>query len=105
MAKFEWKSMGGRPVRKSPAMQISQALARLLGRLRLDSRFDLCLHGIKIEARALLHRREVDGGQGHLRYFLLDKDEAPELVFVPLPVFQGSVGARHPCRALERIQA
>src|SRR5580765_3344443 len=30
-------------------------------------RLDLCLHGIEIEARALLHRRKVYGGQSQLQ--------------------------------------
>ncbi len=46
---------------------------------------DLRLHGIEIEARALLHRRELEEGL-ELRHFLLDKHEAPELVLEPIEV-------------------
>src|SRR4029453_3246346 len=41
---------------------------------------DLRLDGIEVEARALLHRRELDGGHGELHHLLLDKHEAPEFV-------------------------
>src|SRR5260221_6840922 len=73
MAEFERKLTGGRPVRKSPAIKISQTLARLLGRLRLDSCLDLRFHGIEVEARALLHRRELGRGPGELFHFLPGK--------------------------------
>ena len=95
MAEFERKLTGGRPVRKSPAIKISQTLARLLGRLRLDSCLDLRFHGIEVEARALLHRRELDGGQGYLCYFLLDKHEAI-LPAETLPGHRIMAGARNP---------
>jgi hypothetical protein len=55
---------------------------------------NLVLHGFQVEARALLHRRELDGGLGQIRHLLLDMDEAPELVFEPLEVFNGSGESR-----------
>src|SRR5215218_7332084 len=69
----------------------------------LDFRF----HGIEVEARAPLHRRELDRCHGQLLYLLLDKHEAPEFIFEPLevllrPGFGPAVG---PARALERVEA
>ena len=64
-------------------------------------------HGVKVEARATLHRREIEEGLNLLAHYLLDKHEAPELVFEPIeillrPVFRPVAG---PARALERIKA
>src|SRR5262245_11160305 len=56
----------------------------------LGGLLDLCLHGLEVEARAFLHRRELDGGPGKLRHLLLDIDEAPELVLEPLEILDRS---------------
>src|SRR3981189_945619 len=68
---------------------------------------DFRLHGIKIEARALLHRRKLDRSHRQLFNLLLDKYEAPEFVFEPVEVllraFLGPVVG--PARALKRIEA
>src|SRR5215208_6705966 len=69
----------------------------------LDFRF----HGIEVEARAPLHRRELDRSHGQLLHLLLDKNEAPEFVLEPRevilrPGFGPIVG---PARALEWIEA
>ena len=53
---------------------------RLLAGAGIHGMEDLLLDGFEVEARALLHRRELDGGLGQLRHLLLDVDEAPELV-------------------------
>src|SRR5438552_4174746 len=68
-------------------------------RASLDGLLNLLLHGIEVEARTLLHRRELDRGLGQLRHLLLDMDKAPELVDEPIVVVQG---AGQP-RALEGI--
>jgi hypothetical protein len=68
---------------------------------------DFRLYGIKVEARARLHWRELDRGHGQLFDSLLDKYEAPEFVLEPSevilrPLFAPAIG---PARALERIEA
>ena len=71
-------------------------------------RRDFRLHGIEVEARALLHRRELDRGQGQLLDLLLDEHEAPEFVFEPIEVLLRPVlwsrSSGQP-GALERIEA
>jgi len=47
-------------------------------------RFDLCFHGIEVEARALLHRRILDRRFRKLSNFLLDEDESPELASIEI---------------------
>src|SRR4051812_23984259 len=56
----------------------------LLAVLCLDGLRDLRLDGVEVEARALLHRRILDGRLGQLRHLLLDEHEPPELVHEPL---------------------
>src|SRR4029077_15434109 len=68
---------------------------------------DFPLHGVEVEARALLHRRKLDGRHGELLHLLLDEDETPELVFEPIEIllrteFGAAVG---PARAFERVEA
>src|SRR5262249_57456921 len=70
-------------------------------------RLDLRLHGLEVEARALLHRRKFDRGLRQLLDLLLDEHEAPELVLEPVEVLlraflRAAVG---PARALERVEA
>jgi hypothetical protein len=49
-------------------------------------RLDLPFHRLEIEARALLHRRELDEALGCLPNLLLYEDEAPELVQEPVVI-------------------
>ena len=74
---------------------------------RAPGRLDLRFHGIEVEARALLHRRELDRGHRQLLDLLLDKHEAPELVLEPVEILlRPDLGpALRPSRALERIEA
>src|SRR6476469_8827800 len=70
-------------------------------------RLDFRLHGIEVEARALLHGRKLDRRHRQLFHLLLHKHKAPEFVFEPVEVllralFRAAVG---PARALERIEA
>src|SRR3984893_3368162 len=106
MAELERKLTSGRPVRKSPPMRISQALACLLGHCR-PGRLDFRFNSVEVEARPLLHRRELDRSHGKLLHLLLDKHEAPEFGFVPVeellcPKLRPAIG---PTRTLERIEA
>src|SRR5262245_59429628 len=48
--------------------------------VRLHGLLDLLLDGFQVEARALLHRRELDRGLSELPHLLLHQHEAPELV-------------------------
>src|SRR5262249_5321326 len=77
----------------------------LLGH-RLSCRLDLRFHGIEVEARALLHRRILDGRVGQLHDLFLHEHEPPELVLEPLEVrLRPGLGAVvGPARALERIE-
>src|SRR5262245_560186 len=68
--------------RSDPVAVASGSVARFAGHGLLD----LLLHRRPIEARALVHRRKLDRGLGHLRHFLLDKLEAPELVDEPVVI-------------------
>jgi hypothetical protein len=86
--------MGARPV-GAPRVR-----TLLLALVCFDGCLDLRFHGIEVEARALLHRRELDCSHGDLRHLLLGNDEPPELLLEPLEFFQGS---RETC-ALQRIQ-
>src|SRR4051812_31636194 len=52
---------------------------------------DLRFHGIEVEARALLHRGELDGSLRQLCDLLLDKHKTPELVLEPTEVILGPV--------------
>src|SRR5262245_41803537 len=70
-----------------------------------DCRLDLCLHRLKIEARALLHWREVNQGLRSLCDFLLYKSEAPKLVGVPIVECQGSTITRRQSRSLVGVKA
>src|SRR5215471_682011 len=45
-------------------------------------RFDLLLHRLKVERRAFLHRRKLDGSLRKLADLLLDVDEPPEFAGV-----------------------
>ena len=63
---------------------------RSLPRVNLGGLLNLVLRGLKVEARAFLRWRELDGRLGKFRHLLLDIDEAPELVLEPLEVLDGS---------------
>ena len=69
--------------------------------------FDLRFDGIEIKARSTLHRREFDRRHREFFHLLLDKDEAPELVFEPVEILLGPFlgSAIGPARSLERIEA
>ena len=74
-----WPNENGRPrLSHPPSFQLlASALAR---RLRLGHPFrHLRFDCIKVEARALLHRREIEEGLEFLANYLLDEHEAPEL--------------------------
>src|SRR5262249_43562947 len=49
----------------------------LFSSLRLDCLLDLLLDGLQVEARALLHRRELDRGLGEFVHLLLHQHQAP----------------------------
>src|SRR3954468_18407900 len=74
---------------------------------RSSGGLDLRLHGVEVEARALLHRRKLDRRHGELLHLLLHEDEAPELVLEPLEILlRAGLGAvLRPARALEGIEA
>src|SRR5262245_57062295 len=63
---------------------------------RLGRRFlvELLLQLLEVEARALLHRWELEEGLRRLRNLLLHEDVAPELVRVPILVEERSLNAR-----------
>jgi hypothetical protein len=75
---FETKITGGRPCEPSAHLKLQLLLVSLHGLI------DLCLHGIEVKARALLHRRELNSSLGQICHLLLDKHKAPELVQEPL---------------------
>src|SRR5215218_5742313 len=78
-----------------------------LFRYRGPSGLDLPLHGFKVEACALLHRRELDRRHGQLFHLLLNEHEAPEFVLEPVEVFLRSLfgSGIGPASALEWIEA
>ena len=78
----------------APAVEAPVPWRFSLARMCLGGLLDLCLHGLEVEARPFLHRRELDGGPGKLRHLLLDIDETPELVLEPLEVLDGSGESR-----------
>src|SRR3982074_354221 len=82
-----------------------QLMPCLLGDRRLGSR-DFRFHGIEVEARAFLHRRELDRSHGEFLHLLLDKYEAPELILEPVEVLLRTelCPAVGPARALEWIK-
>ena len=94
----------GRPPLRS-FLLLAGAFARRLRLLHLlrHLRFD----GVKIEARAPLHRREIEEGLEFLAHYLLDEHEAPELVLEPIEVLLRAFfrPVVRPARALERIEA
>jgi IS5 family transposase len=61
-----------------------RSLAFLVTRMPLHGRVNLRLDGFQIEARALLHRREVEGSLGKLCHPLLHEYKSPELVGEPV---------------------
>src|SRR3954468_23801630 len=79
----------------------------MLPRDRGSGGLDLRLHSVEVEARALLHWRELDRGHGELLDLLLHEDEAPELVLEPLEILlrAGLGPILGPASALERIEA
>src|SRR5215510_7887178 len=105
---FSWVSTPGLrffPARTAGWQRRSAPVDASLGHCR-SRRLDLGLHGIEVEARALLHRRKLDRGLGQLQDLLLDEHKAPELVLEPLEVRLGpELGtAVGPTRTLERIE-
>ena len=69
--------------------------------------FQFCFDGVEIEARAALHRREFDEGLEFLAHYLLNEDEAPELVFEPVEILLCAVlrSVVGPACAFEWIEA
>src|SRR5262249_35042628 len=65
--------------------------SNFLLRHRLPGRLDLGFHRLKVEARSLLHGRELDGRLGQFVHLLLYKHEAPEFALEPAEVFLRSV--------------
>ena len=63
------------------------------GQYVLDGLLDLLLDRFQIEARALLHRRELDEGFGGLAHHLLHEYKSPELVGEPVVEIQRSAQA------------
>src|SRR3974390_3066156 len=59
-------------------------LCSLLSGTALQFFLKLLLKGFKVEARALLHWRELEQGLCCLRNFVLHKYEPPELIGVPI---------------------
>jgi hypothetical protein len=57
-----------------------------LSGVRGDCFLDLCLHGLHVERRTGLQRRELDGALRRCADDFLDEDEAPELVGEPVVV-------------------
>src|SRR4051812_28635580 len=97
---------GGRSLRTARHQDHQLALFALFGDCRLGCG-DFRLHGIEVEAGALLHRRKLDRSHGQLLYLLLDKHEAPEFVLEPVEVLlcPGLSPTVGPARALEGIEA
>ena len=80
----------------------------MAGRLRLGHLFGhLRFHGVKIEARAFLHRRVFKEGLEFLAHHLLDEHKAPELILEPVEVLLAAFfrPVLRPAGALERIEA
>src|SRR5215471_3977407 len=90
---------------RSVGLLMMSSVARLLAAVCCHGLLDLGFHGVHVEARSLLHRGKVDEGLGNLRDFLLDEDEAPELILVPVHVPYGAGGTVRQTRPLQRIQA
>src|SRR5438128_731712 len=89
------------PVPASIAAVIVSSVFTSLRCPHLRGLLDLVLHGLEVEARALLHRRELDRRLGQLPDLLLDVDEPPELVDEPGVVVQRTGHSR----ALEGVEA
>src|SRR5215831_18671595 len=62
----------------------ARRIVLLVTRVRLHCRLYLCLYSFQIEARAPLHRWEVDRSLGELSNPLLHEYEAPELIREPI---------------------
>lgn len=62
--------------------------------MRRSFLLEFLLQLLQVKARAFLHWRELEESLRCLCYFLLNKDEAPELVCEPVVVGQGSSHAR-----------
>src|SRR5262249_48601325 len=85
----------------------SAALLRtshLLASARGNCRLDLCLHRLKIEARPLLHGREIDQALRSLCDLLLYKSEAPKLVGIPIVKGQRPTIARRQSCSLVGVE-
>ncbi len=73
----------GRPFGRPRAFD--SPIGRLLGHGR-PGRFDLRLHRFEVEARAALHRRELDGRLREFGHLLLHENKTPELELEPIEV-------------------
>src|SRR5262245_28693527 len=94
----EWHVVSRR--RRAPAIGRPSCPASLSGARRGLPR-KLLLERLHVEARALLHRRELDEGLRGLRDLLLHEHVAPELVDEPVLVVERALDPR----ALERVEA
>ena len=67
----------------------------------------LGLDCVEVEACATLHRRVVEEGLDFFTDYLLDEDEAPELILKPIEILLGSIfrTIAWPAGAFERIEA
>src|SRR6185312_11557898 len=101
VARFSWCHPTG-----APGWVPVAGFACLLGHCGPGS-LDFRLHGIQIEACASLHGRKLDRRLRQLFDLLLNKHEAPELVFEPIEILLRAFpcAVTRPPRALERIQA
>ena len=73
---------------------------QLLAGVVPDRLIDLLLDRVEVEGCRILHRRVVDGGLREGGHPLLDEDEPPELVGIPIVVVDRLVQAS----SLERVQ-
>src|SRR5581483_1370912 len=90
--------------KRAPAWS-ARSLPCSVARMPLGYRLlDLLFHGLKVEGRRLLHRRELDGRLRQFSDLLLHIDEAPEFTREELVHIAGrplqQVGDRH---SLERV--
>src|SRR5438876_9745427 len=105
MRRDRWESLSTLELR-APQSEPPASNCFLFAHCRPGS-LDFRFHGVEVEARALLHRRELDRSHGQLLYVLLDKHEAPEFVLEPREVIlrPGLSPITGPARALEWIEA
>ena len=88
---------------EAPASFLAGLLVRAFH--RRDPRRDLGLDRFEIEARAALHRRELDEGLGVFADLLLQEDEAPEFMDEEIThISERAVVALLESHPLERVE-